>query len=104
MVPRGRCWWGLVFRIGGDAVVIVRANRGLSGVITSILARPTLVWEALRAALSVRGRQGNAQDYLAWRMVTAYGSADHPIEPRDFTEFLRWRRGMRSITRWAGST
>ncbi|MDX1468632.1 MAG: hypothetical protein R3258_04775 [Acidimicrobiia bacterium] len=84
----------------------MRAIRGLSAVIAPVVARPSLIWEALRAALSVRRHSGlgMAPDYLGWRMITAYGAKDHPVEPGDLTAFLRWRRSMRALARWAGSS
>lgn len=77
------------------------AIRGLSGVMVSLLARPILAWEALRTSVALRrrGRLGVSPDYLAWRLTTAYGSSEHPMEPGDLIDFLRWRRSMRAMAR-----
>jgi len=37
-------------------------------------------------------------DYLAFRMVTQYGSADHRIEPVDVLNYLAWCRYQDAAT------
>ena len=33
--------------------------------------------------------------YLAWRVHTAYGSADAEVTPEDVISYLEWRKGRR---------
>jgi len=38
-----------------------------------------------------------APDYLEFRVVTQYGSGDHPPRPQDVVEYLAWCGHMRRI-------
>ena len=62
-----------------------------------LASRPILLWEAVRAALSMRRRGGllPSRDYLAWRLQTAYGDSAATADPGDLAAYLSWRRRMR---------
>lgn len=64
-------------------------------------SRPALILEAARAGWAFRSRRGvlPARDLVRWRLATAYGSAQAPIEPEDLVSFLEWRRTLRSAIR-----
>ncbi|REK10089.1 MAG: hypothetical protein DWQ40_13075 [Actinobacteria bacterium] len=69
-----------------------------TGRTVGVLARrPRLLWEAIRAAFSVRAHRGlrPSADYLHWRVHTAYGDHMSQTTSDDLIEFLRWRRMMR---------
>jgi hypothetical protein len=69
----------------------------------AVVRRVDLWVEGVRAALAhVRRRWWTrsavptpSTTHLAWRRATAYGSADHPIEPDDLVAYLEWRRRQR---------
>jgi len=75
---------------------------GVSGVVPVIVAvagRPRLWGTAIRQwrRTTPRGWWKHrpflpvpSRDYLAFRMVTQYGSADHRIEPGDVLNYLAW--------------
>ena len=71
----------------------------------AVLKRVDLWWEGMRAALAHvrrrwwRGSPVLSPEHLAWRRATAYGSADHPIEPEDLVAYLEWRRRQRRAVR-----
>lgn len=77
-----------------------------SGAIRALVGRPLLAVEGLRSWVAMRGRRRLAPSpsYLHWRTVTAYGEDLATVSAHDLLEYLRWRRGMRSIRRgerWA---
>lgn len=76
------------------------ARLGISGQLRALAREPRLLLEAIRAALATRGRRRPlpSSAYLAWRMETAYGSANAVADPDDMVHYLRWRRHMRKIT------
>ncbi|MDP8959244.1 MAG: hypothetical protein M3N51_08615 [Actinomycetota bacterium] len=72
----------------------------------AIVGHPKLWVEALRAVASMspdgwwrhppflpRPHPG----YLAWRLVTAYGSPEAPLLGHDVIEYLEWRRRQRRL-------
>ena len=73
--------------------------------IWAVLRQPHLWFEALRAA-SALARDGwwrrppflpiPNRSYMRWRVATAYGSADHAIDPDDLVAYLEWRKRQRS--------
>ncbi len=71
----------------------------------AVVTRVDLWWEGVRAAAAHLRRRwwaGSgvfAPEHLAWRRATAYGSADHPIEPDDLVAYLEWRRRQRRAVR-----
>jgi hypothetical protein len=79
-----------------------RSSGGLSPeVVAAVLRRPALWPAALRSAhrLAPPGwarRRPHlplpAPDYLAFRLETMYGSAEHPPEPADLLRWLGWCR------------
>ncbi len=73
---------------------------GLRTGLWSLFRTPTLLWEAVRAAIAMRGRDrlSPSSQYLAWRMHTAYGDDAVTARSEDLATFLRWRRVMRSLT------
>lgn len=70
---------------------------GMGWATAALLRRPLLFWEAVRAALAVRGHGGlrPSAQYLHWRVHTAYGNDMSETTARDFIKFLEWRRQMR---------
>jgi len=42
------------------------------------------------------------REYLRFRLVTAYGDPEHPPEPQDVVDYLRWCRDHRRLTRSGG--
>ncbi|HLF60333.1 MAG TPA: hypothetical protein VI980_04040 [Acidimicrobiia bacterium] len=73
---------------------------GLFGGLLTLVRRPVLFWEAIRAAVAMRSRGGVAPspDYLAWRLHTAYGADATAVPPEDLAAFLGWRRTMRKLS------
>lgn len=73
---------------------------GIRGQLGALLREPTLLWEAIRAASATRRRHRPLPSaaYLAWRMETAYGSADATPDTADMVHYLRWRKHMRTIS------
>ena len=76
---------------------------GWGPAVAAVLRRPSLWWVALTTMVSLapRGWWRRApflplpdREWMRFRMVTAYGSPDHPPEPDDLVAFLRWRQGM----------
>lgn len=67
-----------------------------------LVTRPRLVWEAVRTAWAFRSRRGvlPARDLLQWRLHTAYGTDDAPVEFEDLVSFLAWRRRLRRAAIW----
>lgn len=66
-----------------------------------MLAHPTLWPTAVRQAarLAPAGWWRHApflpvpsKDYVAFRMLTQYGDTQHPVEPADVLNYLRWCR------------
>lgn len=72
------------------------------GLVLSLLRRPTLLLEALRAGLAMRSKGGvaPAQAYIRWRLVTAYGDEMTTASAHDLLSYLQWRREMRTIRKW----
>lgn len=73
---------------------------GLNGGLLTLVRRPVLLWEAIRAALAMRSRGSvtPSADYLAWRLHTAYGDAATSVRPEDLAAYLGWRRMMRKLS------
>jgi hypothetical protein len=65
-----------------------------------LAGRPILLWEALRAGMSMRRRGGvlPSDDYLAWRLQTAYGDKAASADSEDLATYLSWRRRMRATS------
>jgi hypothetical protein len=71
-----------------------------------IVVRHPRIWgEAMRAAPSFARRGWWRKppflplpdpEYVAWRVATAYGSANGRIPPDDIVAYLEWRRRQRS--------
>jgi hypothetical protein len=70
----------------------------------TIASRPGVWLEALRTLASTVRRGWwrrppflplPAGEYVAWRVTTAYGSPDGPVEPDDVVAYLAWRRRQR---------
>lgn len=63
----------------------------------AVARRPVLLWEALRAAWSMRRRGWitPASEYIAWRTHTAYGAGANRWRSQDVVHYLYWRREMR---------
>lgn len=66
----------------------------------ALAGRPVLLWEALRAGLSMRRRGGvlPSAEYLAWRLQTAYGDSAGTATSDDLASYLSWRRRMRATS------
>ncbi len=73
---------------------------GLSDGLPTLVGRPVLLWEGIRAAWAMRSRGSVApsQDYLAWRLHTAYGEDASKVRPEDLAAYLGWRRMMRKLS------
>jgi hypothetical protein len=89
---------GLVFHPKGTSLGGLLFKLGLGGLARSLLGKPGLWGEAIRAALSVRrkGRLGPSRAYLRWRSQTAYGEAI-AVPANDFVDYLEWRKRMRGL-------
>jgi len=69
-----------------------------SKVILALVRRPTLLVEAVRAAVSMRRYPFLPipdRAYTEWRVLTAYGSSDAEVPARDVVAYLEWRRARR---------
>ncbi len=68
-----------------------------------LAARPLLLAEAARTAWAFRARRGilPSRTLLRWRIATAYGSSDAPVQTEDLVRFLEWRRQFRAARRRA---
>ncbi|MFQ5554881.1 MAG: hypothetical protein ACE5GC_05870 [Acidimicrobiia bacterium] len=71
--------------------------------IVAIAVRPKLWPEALRALVALsrdgwwrRGLPRPEPTYAAWRVMTAYGTAEAHVAPEDAVAYLRWRRRQRA--------
>lgn len=73
---------------------------GLNGGLLTLVRRPVLFWEAIRAGWAMRSRGGvtPSQEYLAWRLHTAYGDDASSVRPEDLAAYLGWRRMMRKLS------
>ncbi|MFO7549441.1 MAG: hypothetical protein R6X29_11325 [Acidimicrobiia bacterium] len=76
----------------------------MGNAVLMVLRRPHLWGEAMRWWWSHRRRRwwGSAPflplpstAHLDWRLATAYGRADHPLEAGDVVAYLAWRRRAR---------
>ncbi len=74
------------------------------GFLRALARHPWLVVEAVLMAIASAGPGWPTRmpflprpepSYLQWRLITAYGRADHPLSPTELVEFLRWRRALR---------
>lgn len=76
-------------------------RRVLGSSLSSLMRRPMLAAESVRALVSVRhrARPWPSRNYLGWRMHTAYGD-DSALDTGDFIHYLEWRRQMRQLGRW----
>lgn len=77
---------------GVGVVALLRAG-------AAVARHPELWVVALRQAGRLRapGRIGPAPEYLAFRMVTQYGRADHRPVADDVIGYLRWCRQWRRL-------
>jgi len=75
--------------------------RGVATVVVAVVGRPRLWGTALRQWRRTTPRSWwkhrpflpvPSADYVTFRMVTQYGSADHRIEPVDVLNYLAWCR------------
>ncbi len=76
-------------------------------IVGAVMRHPALWAEAVRTA-GATARHGwwrrppflplPDKDYVRWRIATAYGSPDGPVEAADVVAYLQWRRRQR-ITR-----
>jgi hypothetical protein len=75
-------------------------NLGLGKTLAALFVRPVLLWEALRSLVAVRAHGGllPSDDYLHWRVHTAYGDAMSETTTDDLLKFLAWRRLMRDFS------
>ena len=66
----------------------------------SLLKRPTVLVEAIRAAWEMRrnGRPTPSKAYVAWRLQTAYGDSNAAATSEDMVHYLTWRRQLRRIS------
>jgi hypothetical protein len=66
----------------------------------TLVARPVLLWEALRVSVAMRRHGGflPSSDYIAWRVHTAYGDGMSETRQEDVASYLRWRRRMRALS------
>jgi hypothetical protein len=73
---------------------------GLSSGLPTLVRRPVLLWEGIRAALAMRSRGGvtPSPEYIAWRLHTAYGDDASSVRPEDMAAYLGWRRMMRKLS------
>jgi hypothetical protein len=80
----------------------VTARLELRGHLKVLIREPLLLWEAVRTAFGMRrrGRLTLSPAYLEWRAHTAYGDAKAAIPSIDLVHYLKWRREMRTISRW----
>ncbi len=85
-----------------------RARTWRRVVATEVLAHPTLWWPALVAVARFAPRgwwrrppflPTPDERYWRFRMETAYGDADAPVDPDDLLEALRWTRRSRRARR-----
>jgi hypothetical protein len=78
----------------------MQSGPGLGRSLLSLAGRPMLLWEALRAGVSMRRRGGvlPSNDYVAWRLQTAYGDDAAPAKSEDLASYLSWRRRMRATS------
>lgn len=67
----------------------------------AVVRRPSLWLEAVRLARASSSPGTVVPDdaYTAWRLETAYGDRDHPLDGDDLVELLRWRRRQRKLSR-----
>lgn len=66
-----------------------------------LAARPVLLAEGLRTAWAFRSRRGilPSRALIRWRIATAYGTPDAPVQYEDLVRFLEWRRQLRIVRR-----
>jgi hypothetical protein len=78
---------------------------GYRAAMAAVATRPSLWPTAVRvgARLAPRGWWHRPpflprpdRRYLAFRATTQYGDPDHPLEPGDVVQYLRWCRSMRA--------
>lgn len=67
----------------------------------AVARHPGLWPTALRQLRRLRAPGGlaPAPEYLAFRLVTQYGSAGHRADPQDVLSYLRWCRQWRPLER-----
>jgi hypothetical protein len=73
---------------------------GLGKDLLTLVARPVLLWEALRVGAAMRRHRGflPSSVYIAWRFHTAYGDGMSETRQEDLTSYLSWRRKMRALS------
>ncbi|GEM_PF-2168556 len=97
----------LDFRAGNlSGSNVVTARLGLGGHLKALIREPLLWSEAVRAVFAMRrlGRFLPSSAYLDWRTHTAYGDSKASITSIDMAHYLRWRREMRTMSRWGRVT
>ena len=82
--------WGITIAIMAGRLVL------------TLLRHPSVWWEGLRTAREIRCKEWLSsllfvpeQEYLQWRVMTAYGQPDADPDPDDVLRYLRWRRRQR---------
>jgi hypothetical protein len=75
-------------------------GRGLVRDLLTLVARPVLLWEALRVSVAMRRHRGflPSSEYIAWRFHTAYGDGMSETRQEDLASYLSWRRRMRALS------
>jgi len=73
---------------------------GFVGVVLTLIRRPVLLWEAMRAGVAMRTRRGilPSSTYIDWRIHTAYGFKNPETQREDLESYLLWRRRMRGLS------
>jgi hypothetical protein len=84
-----------------------QTGSGLAGAIGVVVVRPTLWGTAVRQVF-VLARPGwwhrwpflplPDRDYLAFRLQTAYGRRDAPLQAADVVSYLHWCRAWPRVT------
>lgn len=72
---------------------------GIVRQVGALMARPSLLLEAIRSAVEMRGSGSllPSKAYVEWRAQTAYGSSNAAGPTADLVHYLEWRRQMRRI-------
>ena len=80
--------------------MVMRIGLGLDRGLLTLVGRPVLLWEAIRAGAAMRRLGGvlPSSDYVAWRIHTAYGDGPSETRHEDLASYLSWRRRMRALT------
>jgi hypothetical protein len=73
---------------------------GMAGMLLTLVRRPVLLWEAIRAGAAMRARRSMfpSSTYIDWRVHTAYGVDNPETQRQDLESYLLWRRRMRGLS------